>query len=113
MAEGNQSAPKPDSEQSLRFQHVGKRLRFEFGDVLYSAWFSRLELTRACDGEALLTAPTKFIKVWIDAHFLERLRACFTAEFSEIKSVSIAASENGATSCASLGQEGGSRVAGD
>jgi chromosomal replication initiator protein len=93
MTEENRASPQLDNVQSRRFQLVCKRLRAEFGDDFYDAWFDRLVLTRANDGEAILAAPTKFIKVWIDAYFLERLRACFAAEFAEIKSVSVIANE--------------------
>jgi chromosomal replication initiator protein len=114
--EENRPAPRLESDQLHRFQQFGERLRLEFGDDLYSAWFNRLELLRASDGEAMLAAPTKFMKVWIDAHFLERLRACFAAEFVEIPSVSIAA-PRGFCSCAPVDREaivqGGSIVAGD
>jgi hypothetical protein len=116
MAEESQSS-KPGSDQSRRFQRVRKRLRLEFGDDLYAAWFSRLELTRASDGEALLAAPTKFMKLWIETHFLKGLRACVIAEFNDIDSVSIAAAENPVAPHAPLGHEGmatgGSMAAGD
>ncbi len=113
MAEENQPTSKPLSDQSRSFQRVRKRLRLEFGDDLYARWFSRLELTRASGGEALLMAPTKFMKLWIEAHYLQGLRACLAAEFSEIDSVSIIVSENHAPRSHLEAPTGGSAAAGD
>jgi chromosomal replication initiator protein len=117
MAEESRPSSKLNAEQSRRFQQVVERLRAEFGDDLYDAWFSRLALTRASDGEAQLTAPTRFMKTWIDAHFLERLAACFIAEFNEIEFVSIAAPDKALASGAFGDSErlaqSGARVTGE
>jgi len=93
MSEENNSFQGPDSAQSCGFEHVCERLRSEFGDELYDSWFSRLELTRVGDNKALLTAPTAFMKLWIDKHFLSRIRLCFSSEFPGVTQVCISVRE--------------------
>ena len=41
-------------------------------------------------GEATLIAPTNFMKMWIDEHYLDRLQAEFSLEFGDIHQISIA-----------------------
>ncbi len=42
------------------------------------------------DGEATLIAPTSFMKMWIDEHYLDQLQAEFSLEFGDIQQISIA-----------------------
>jgi chromosomal replication initiation ATPase DnaA len=41
-------------------------------------------------GEATLIAPTSFMKMWIDDHYLDRLQAEVSLEFGDIRQISIA-----------------------
>jgi chromosomal replication initiator protein len=65
------------------------RLRAEVGDAVYSSWFTRLELDRLDDGCAVLSVPTKFLKSWIQAHYLEKLRAALIAEIPQAIEISL------------------------
>ena len=62
------------------WDRVRRRLRAELGEDIYSSWFSRIEMV-ACDGAmAQLSVPTKFLKSWIQAHYLDRIVARFAEE---------------------------------
>jgi chromosomal replication initiator protein len=65
------------------------RLRAEIGDAVYTSWFTRLELDRIDDGCAVLSVPTKFLKSWIQAHYLEKLRAALIAEIPQANEISL------------------------
>jgi chromosomal replication initiator protein len=63
------------SEDLLRWERVRQRLRAELGDAIYDSWFTGLELERV-DGDGVqLTVPTKFLKSWVQTHYLDRIRA--------------------------------------
>ena len=68
---------------------VCTRLRGELGDAVYGSWFGRLELDGVADGVAQLSVPTKFLKSWIQTHYLDRILATLTAESPKIVAVAI------------------------
>ncbi|MFN3687437.1 chromosomal replication initiator protein DnaA [Salinarimonas sp.] len=59
---------------------VRRRLRAELGEELFTSWFARLELDHVADGAARLTVPTRFLKSWIEAHYLDRVLAIYRDE---------------------------------
>ncbi len=63
------------------------RLRGEVGEAVYTSWFARLELDRIDDGCAILSVPTKFLKSWIQAHYLEKLRGALIAEIPQANEI--------------------------
>jgi chromosomal replication initiator protein len=64
---------------------VKRRLRAELGEDVFASWFARLELVEVVDGTARLTVPTRFLKSWIESHYLDRVLTTFR---SEVESVS-------------------------
>lgn len=77
------------SEDERRWERVRSRLRAELGDAVYDSWFTRLELDRLEAGVAHLTVPTKFLKSWMQSHYLDRLEARMASEFPTVGGVSI------------------------
>ncbi|MFM8701552.1 MAG: chromosomal replication initiator protein DnaA [Hyphomicrobiales bacterium] len=67
-----------------------RRLRAELGDDVFSSWFGRLELVDLAADVAYLTVPTRFLKSWIQSHYIERVRALLTEEFSSVGRVDLA-----------------------
>jgi chromosomal replication initiator protein len=65
------------------------RLRTEVGDAVYTSWFTRLELDRIDEGCAVLSVPTKFLKSWIQAHYLEKLRGALIAEIPQASEIAL------------------------
>jgi len=76
-APGIASEAQTDAEIWAR---VKRRLRIELGEDVYTSWFARLELSELSDGCARLTVPTRFLKSWIEAHYLDRLLAIYKSE---------------------------------
>lgn len=93
MTKDDRDFSATDADAASRFRRAGARMRREFGDALFDAWFRRLDLLRAEAGEVRLSAPTAFIKLWIDTHFHDRLAACVAAEFRDAPRVSVAVRE--------------------
>jgi chromosomal replication initiator protein len=78
-------AVKPDDV----WTRIARRLRAEVGEDVYTSWFGRLELDGIADGVAHLSVPTKFLKSWIQSHYLDRMIAILTSEAPGIRAVSI------------------------
>src|SRR5688572_4690987 len=76
----------PDQE---RWPRVKERLRAEVGDEIFLSWFARMDLDRIADGTAYLTVPTRFLKSWIQSHYIERVLACGQAEDAAVQKIEL------------------------
>ena len=72
------------------WKRCGSRLRAELGEDIFTSWFGRLELETAVDGRACFTVPTRFLKSWIESHYLDRILAALNSEIGGIVDVTIA-----------------------
>jgi chromosomal replication initiator protein len=55
-----------------------ERLRAELGEDIFNSWFGRLELEAISGGQARLSVPTRFLKSWIDTHYVGHLTTALT-----------------------------------
>src|ERR671929_1944413 len=86
-------APARKSEMTStdleRWSRVKLRLRAEVGDDIFSSWFARMDLD-ALDGDVVrLSVPTRFLKSWIQAHYAERVLACWKSERPELSRIEV------------------------
>jgi len=72
---GTMAQSLPDS-----WRRCSDRLRAELGEDVYNSWFGRIELESIDGGQARLSVPTRFLKSWIDAHYLGHIGSALTAE---------------------------------
>ena len=77
------------ADMSATWARVSARLRRELGEAVYGSWFGRLELDGVAHGVALLSVPTRFLKSWIQSHYLDRILACLQGEELSVASVQI------------------------
>jgi chromosomal replication initiator protein len=84
------TAPSAHERVGEAWDRVLRRLRAELGEDVYSSWFKCLELAEIDLPRVHLSVPTKFLRNWIQQHYLERISTHFTRECPEILSVSIA-----------------------
>ncbi|MGL4438129.1 MAG: chromosomal replication initiator protein DnaA [Bosea sp. (in: a-proteobacteria)] len=73
--------PRMDSEQgNTAWNKLRQRLRAELGEDVFSSWFARMELERIDGDMAHVSVPTRFLKSWIETHYVERLRMLMSSE---------------------------------
>jgi chromosomal replication initiator protein len=84
------------------WMRIRRRLRAELGEEVFSSWFGCLELDALSDQDVYLSVPTKFLKSWIQSHYVDRILPALASEFPAIKRVSInvRSSTRPATACA-------------
>lgn len=87
--EGFAPGASKDMKTGEVWERVSRRLRAEVGEDVFTSWFGRLELDGIADGVAHVSVPTKFLKSWIQSHYLDRMIAILTAEVQGIRAVSI------------------------
>ncbi|WP_407518936.1 chromosomal replication initiator protein DnaA [Methylobacterium oryzisoli] len=92
LAEGvdpGRSGSGGGSEYAAAWQRVKRRLRAELGEDIFASWFARLELQDVTGDVARLTVPTRFLKSWIESHYLDRVLANFRSEAEGIESIEV------------------------
>lgn len=87
-SEVNASAPLASSGLDTdAWERVRRRLRAELGDDVFSSWFQRVELDGIQAEFARLSVPTRFLKSWIETHYVERLNSHCLAELGSTRGV--------------------------
>ena len=61
------------TDVKTRWDRVAQRLRAELGEDLYTSWFARMEPEDLDSGRLTVSVPTRFLKSWIETHYLSKL----------------------------------------
>ncbi len=83
----------PSFAQSWR--RCCQRLRAELGEDIFNSWFGRIELEAVSGGQARLSVPTRFLKSWIDTHYLGHITAALGAEVGSLARIVISVRSSG------------------
>jgi chromosomal replication initiator protein len=86
---GETASSRDGAGRSEGWRRIRRRLRAELGEEVFSSWFLCLELDALSDQDAYLSVPTKFLKSWIQSHYVDRILPTLASEFPAIKRVSI------------------------
>ncbi len=76
-------------DRNEQWDRVLNRLKIECGENVFNSWFGRLELERVFGTVVICTVPTKFLKSWIEAHFLPVLTKCIKTEFASATQIAL------------------------
>jgi chromosomal replication initiator protein len=71
---------KAASPEAAAWGRLRQRLRAELGEDVFSSWFARMELERVEDGTAIVSVPTRFLKSWIETHYVDRVSMLVASE---------------------------------
>jgi chromosomal replication initiator protein len=71
------------------WKRCGSRLRAELGEDIFTSWFGRLELEGVANKHARFTVPTRFLKSWIESHYVDRILAALNSEIGGISGLVI------------------------
>lgn len=73
----------------LHWESVQARLRQEIGDTAYTSWVKPMRLGTVSGTQVQLAVPTRFMRDWILTHFAERIRALWSGENPQIRTVQV------------------------
>ena len=93
---------------------IRRVLRARLGEEVYSSWFASLDFARV-DGETVYaTVPVKFLRSWIQNHYIDDVLAACQTEFPDVERVDISTRQpNGPkTSAATESEAAGDRPQG-
>jgi chromosomal replication initiator protein len=77
------------AELAIAWSRIQRRLRAELGEDVYASWFKTLEVDDFKDGTVSLSVPTKFLRNWINQHFLERISRHVMREVEDVSRITI------------------------
>jgi chromosomal replication initiator protein len=77
------------TELRHKWDRVVQRLRADLGEDLYSSWFTRMEMEECGNGRLAVSVPTRFLKSWIESHYLARLQKTGEAELGPLSIVQV------------------------
>src|SRR5574337_791358 len=61
-----------------QWEKVLGTLKAELGEAVFKSWLKPLALARAEGSEVVIAAPTRFMRDWVERHYLERMKALWT-----------------------------------
>jgi chromosomal replication initiator protein len=78
-----------DDGLSALWLRIRERLRAELGEAVYMSWFGRIEPECFKGSVAEFSVPTKFLKTWVQQHYVGKLLTYIQGERPDIDRVSI------------------------
>jgi chromosomal replication initiator protein len=70
-----------------KWQRVSARLRAELGDDLFTSWFGRMDAEDMAAQRLTVSVPTRFLKSWIETHYVVKLLKIAESEFGALDGV--------------------------
>ncbi len=72
-----------------KWQRVSHRLRAELGEDLFTSWFGRMDAEDCCNLKLIVSVPTRFLKSWIENHYVAKLQKIAETEFGRLDAVQV------------------------
>jgi chromosomal replication initiator protein len=71
------------------WNRVRERLKSNVGDDIFNSWFARMELEAAEGDTVRLSVPTRFLKSWVQSHYVDRLLTCWQDELTTVARIEL------------------------
>lgn len=99
------------------WSRVLDRLRSEFDGSVFNSWFKPLALVNIEDGCAVIAAPTRFMRTWLESNYADRIRSAWKSENPSVSDISFIVLSGFSTANQNSGSEvltegGGASLAG-
>ncbi|MGA0394131.1 MAG: DnaA N-terminal domain-containing protein, partial [Rhodospirillales bacterium] len=78
-----------DKGIELQWANVLESLRGEVGEDAYKSWLKPMVVREVNDGQINITVPTRFMRDWVVAHYLDKLNQLWAHENPDIKAVNV------------------------
>ena len=77
------------TDVKTKWDRVAQRLRAELGEDLYTSWFARMEIEDLDSARLTVSVPTRFLKSWIETHYISKLQKIGEAELGSLDSIHV------------------------
>ena len=72
-----------------QWERVSNHLRAEIGEAAYQSWLKPMTVREVRDGRVRISVPTRFMRDWVAAHYVERLGAIWGDEDPDVHAVEV------------------------
>lgn len=72
-----------------QWERVSNHLRAEIGEAAYQSWLKPMTVREVLDGRVRISVPTRFMRDWVAAHYVERLGAIWGDEDPDVHTVEV------------------------
>ena len=80
---------KQTNELSQIWQKISKNLKESLGEEIFDSWIKDL-VPISYDGfDLAMRAPTRFIRDWINSHYIDDIKRCWLTEKVNVRTISI------------------------
>src|SRR5262245_43871994 len=83
-----------DSMLNAQWARVRGRLRAEFGEATFRSWLKPLNLAGKRGPDLRVSVPSRFMRDWVATHYADRLKALWSSENPEIRTVEVIVAAN-------------------
>lgn len=73
-----------------QWHRVRSRLRAELGEATFNSWFKLLDVEYVSPQQVTLKVPTRFIRSWIETHYLSRILDHWRKEDEAVEKIDVA-----------------------
>ncbi|NQV54437.1 MAG: chromosomal replication initiator protein DnaA [Rhodospirillales bacterium] len=80
---------RDEDQLQTEWYRVSSRLKAEIGETAFENWVKPISVTAIEGSEVRLSIPSRFMRDWVEANYLDRLKELWTGENSGIHSVQI------------------------
>ena len=77
------------TDVKTKWDRVAQRLRAELGEDLYTSWFARMEIEDLDSARLTVSVPTRFLKSWIETHYISKLQKIGEAELGPLDTIHV------------------------
>ena len=78
-----------DSMLNAQWARVRGRLRAEFGEATFRSWLKPLNLAGKRGADLRVSVPSRFMRDWVATHYADRLKALWSSENPEVRTVEV------------------------
>ena len=78
-----------EQDRNDQWKAVSGLLRAEIGEAAYQSWLKPMIVRGVNDGLVRISVPTRFMRDWIVAHYVDRLSELWSKENPDIKGVEV------------------------
>jgi chromosomal replication initiator protein len=77
------------SARNGHWEKVLSALKAELGEAVFKSWLKPLALARADGPEVVIAAPTRFMRDWVERHYLERMKTLWTGMDPSVRALEV------------------------
>ena len=77
------------TDMELQWSRVLERLKAECEEGVFNSWFKPLALVNVDEGCAVMAAPTRFMRNWLQSNYAERIRQAWSKENPHVTDINI------------------------